>query len=177
MGEKRELNNHYAAIATIWMNTRDEIKHLQDATILYLESDYRKKSKGKIVFGLCEKVQDKNKWAIAADFTITFYKPHMELLSEWQQEIVVYHELLHVNYKGDDKPIGTNPHDIEDFRQVIDMFGPHWDEEDADLLNKDLLAEVSRRASWLEESEIMKGEGKDEQDAKDEKARLQRIKG
>ena len=177
MAEKREISNHYTAMATAWINNREELCHLKDATIVYLESDHRKKSKRRKVFGLCEKVQDKNKWAIPADFTITFYKPHMELLSEWQQEIVVYHELLHVNYKGDDKPIGTNPHDIEDFRQVIDMFGPHWDEEDADLLNKDLLADIERRAAWLEESEIMKGEGKDEQDAKDEKARLQRIKG
>lgn len=73
--------------------------------------------------------------------------------------------------------LNRNPHDMEDFRKVIDMFGAHWDEEDADLINKDLLADIERRAAWLEESEIMKGEGKDEQDAKDEKARLQRIKG
>lgn len=160
MAEKREISNRYTVIAAAWINNRDELKHLKAASIIILESEHQKKSKHKKVFGLCEKVQDKNKWAIPADFTITFYKPHMETLSIWQQEIVVYHELLHVGYYGKDEPMRTVPHDIEDFRRVIDMFGSHWDEEDADLLNKDLLDEISRKALWLEESGIMKGEGK-----------------
>ena len=157
MAEKREISNHYTAMATAWINNREELRHLKNATIVYLESDYRKKSKGKILCGLCEKVQDKNKWAIPADFTITFYKPHMEVLTEWQQEIMVYHELLHVGYKGEDEPMSTVPHDIEDFRMVIDMFGPHWDEEDAELLNAALLVEIDRRTTWLEESGVLKG--------------------
>lgn len=157
MAEKRKISNHYTAMATAWINNREELRHLKDASIIYLESEHQKKSRHKKVFGLCEKVQDKNKWAIPADFTITFYKPHMELLSEWQQEIVVYHELLHVGFSGEDEPMSTVPHDMEDFRKVIDMFGAHWDEADADLLNKDLLDEIDRRTAWLEESGVLKG--------------------
>ena len=37
------------------------------------------------------------------------------------------------------------------------MFGAHWDEADADLLNKDLLDEIDRRTTWLEESGVLKG--------------------
>ena len=70
---------------------------------------------------------------------------------------MVYHELLHVGYKGEDEPMSTVPHDMEDFRKVIDMFGAHWDEADADLLNKDLLDEIDRRTTWLEESGVLKG--------------------
>jgi hypothetical protein len=157
VAEERKVSEHYAAIAKAWIDSRDEFEHLKDASIIYLESDHRKKSKRKKVFGLCEKVQDKNKWAIPADFTITFYRPHMEKLSEWQQEIVVYHELLHVGFYGEDEPMQTIPHDMEDFRQVIDMFGSHWDEDGADLLNTALLIEISEDASYLEESENSKG--------------------
>lgn len=157
MAEKREISEHYTAIAQAWIASCEEFKHLKDATIIYLESEHQKKSKRRKVFGLCEKVQDKNKWAIPADFTITFYKPHMELLSEWQQEIVVYHELLHVGFNGEDEPMSIVPHDIEDFRKVIDMFGPHWDEKDAEVLNSVLLEEISQKAAWREKVLIEEG--------------------
>lgn len=157
MAEKREISEHYTAIAQAWIDNCEEFKHLKDATIIYLESEHQKKSRRRKVFGLCEKVQDKNKWAIPADFTITFYKPHMELLSEWQQEIVVYHELLHVGFNGEDEPMSIVPHDIEDFRKVIDMFGSHWDEKDAEVLNSVLLEEISQKAAWREKVLIEEG--------------------
>lgn len=150
MAENREISTHYTAIAQAWIDNCEEFKHLKDATIIYLESNHQKKSKHRRVFGLCEKVQDKNKWAIPADFTITFYKPHMEMLAEWQQEIVVYHELLHVGFEGEDKPMSTVPHDIEDFRKVMDMFGAHWDEEGAEILQADLLADIAEKSAWRE---------------------------
>ena len=157
MAEKRKISEHYTAIAQAWIDNCEEFKHLKDATIIYLESEHQKKSRRREVFGLCEKVQDKNKWAIPADFTITFYKPHMELLSEWQQEIVVYHELLHVGFNGEDEPMSIVPHDIEDFRKVIDMFGSHWDEKDAEVLNSVLLEEISQKAAWREKVLIEEG--------------------
>ena len=157
MAEKREISEHYTAIAQAWIDNCEEFKYLKDATIIYLESEHQKKSRRREVFGLCEKVQDKNKWAIPADFTITFYKPHMELLSEWQQEIVVYHELLHVGFNGEDEPMSIVPHDIEDFRKVIDMFGSHWDEKDAEVLNSVLLEEISQKAAWREKVLIEEG--------------------
>ena len=152
MAEKREISKHYTAIASAWIDNYEEFAHLRGATIIFLESNHQKKSRRRRVFGLCEKVQDKNKWAIPADFTITFYKPHMELLSEWQQEIVVYHELLHVGFNGEDEPMSIVPHDIEDFRKVIDMFGSHWDEKDAEVLNSVLLEEISQKAAWREKA-------------------------
>lgn len=157
MAEKREISKHYTAIASAWIDNYEEFAHLRGATIIFLESNHQKKSRRRRVFGLCEKVQDKNKWAIPADFTITFYKPHMELLSEWQQEIVVYHELLHVGFNGEDEPMSIVPHDIEDFRKVIDMFGSHWDEKDAEVLNSVLLEEISQKAAWREKVLIEKG--------------------
>ena len=157
MAEKREISKHYTAIASAWIDNYEEFAHLRGATIIFLESNHQKKSRRRRVFGLCEKVQDKNKWAIPADFTITFYKPHMELLSEWQQEIVVYHELLHVGFNGEDEPMSIVPHDIEDFRKVIDMFGSHWDEKDAEVLNSVLLEEISQKAAWREKVLIEEG--------------------
>lgn len=150
MAEKREISKHYTAIASAWIDNYEEFAHLRGATIIFLESNHQKKSKRRKVFGLCEKVQEKNKWAIPADFTITFYKPHMELLQEWQQAVVVYHELLHVGYEGEDEPMSTIPHDIEDFRKVIDMFGSHWDEKDAKPLRPELLEDIAYKAAWRE---------------------------
>ena len=70
---------------------------------------------------------------------------------------MVYHELLHVGFSGEDEPMSIVPHDIEDFRKVIDMFGPHWDEKDAEVLNSVLLEEISQKAAWREKVLIEEG--------------------
>ena len=70
---------------------------------------------------------------------------------------MVYHELLHVGFNGEDEPMSIVPHDIEDFRKVIDMFGSHWDEKDAEVLNSVLLEEISQKAAWREKLLIEEG--------------------
>ena len=72
------------------------------ATIVYLGSDYAKTSKGKAVCGECEKVADKNKWAIPADFTITVFEPNTADFTEEQMRILLFHELLHGGIEFED---------------------------------------------------------------------------
>lgn len=156
MSEKREPSEKYASIAAAWIRT-EHFEKLKSCTIIYLESEYEKKSKGKIIFGTCERVSSKNQWAIPADFTITFYRPHMALLTPEQQAAVVFHELMHVGYEGENEPMKTIPHDIEDFKKVIDMFGSHWNEKDQlHLPNEDLLRGILEEAEQI----MITGEGK-----------------
>lgn len=44
MAEKREISNHYTAMAIAWINNREELRHLKGATIIYLESSHQKRA-------------------------------------------------------------------------------------------------------------------------------------
>lgn len=130
--DHREIRKEYAEIAAeIIKEDQDIFRDIinSEATIIYLGSDYAKTSKGKTVFGECEKVADKNKWAIPCDFTITVYEPNCVGMTRDQLKILLFHELLHVGIKYDND--GTEkyyirPHDYEDFKIVIDRYGTDW---------------------------------------------------
>ena len=99
------------------------------ATIIYLGSDNPKTAKGKTVCAEAEKVQDKNKWAIPADFTITVFEPNTVGFTEEQMRILLLHELLHIGIdfteNGEEK-YSIKPHDYEDFKVIIDRYGTDW---------------------------------------------------
>jgi len=130
--EHRTMSEEYSEIAAKLIHDEillTDIRH-SDATIVYLSSDKEKKSKGKAVCGECEKIPDKYKWAIPADFTITIYEPNVVAFTEEQMKILIFHELLHVGieYRNDgSEAYSIRPHDIEDFRTIIDRFGLDWD--------------------------------------------------
>lgn len=102
----------------------EELEYLRQPpiTIIYLESTHKKKSKGKLTLGQCEKVQEKNKWGIPADFTITIFEPNVEGMTEEQLKILMIHELLHIDrdYQS------IRPHDLEDFRYIVNNYGVDW---------------------------------------------------
>ena len=88
----------------------------------------KEKENGKIIFGQCEKIPDKYKWAIPSDFTIVIFEPNVERFTEEQIRILLLHELLHIGIKkdGNEETYFVNPHDIEDFKYIIDRFGIDW---------------------------------------------------
>lgn len=97
--------------------------------IKYLQSDVAKKSGPKTVFGDCEKIPNKYKWAIPADFAITVYMPNCEHMSDEQLEMLIFHELLHigVEFKANgNEEYRIIPHDLEDFKVVIEKYGTDW---------------------------------------------------
>lgn len=129
--DNRHINNEYAEIATDLIRNEYSLLHLLEsrAKIIYLSSDYAKTSKGKLVFGQCEKVADKYKWGIPADFTITVFEPNVQKFTEDQIRILLHHELLHVGI--DKKADGSESysivdHDIEDFKLILDKYGTDW---------------------------------------------------
>lgn len=129
--DNRHINIDYAEIATNLINTEPSLRSILDssAKIVFLSSDYAKTSKGKLVFGQCEKVADKYKWGISADFMITVFEPNVEKFTEDQVRILLHHELLHVGI--DKKADGSESysivdHDIEDFKLILDKYGTGW---------------------------------------------------
>lgn len=129
--DNRHINIEYAVIAKNLIEKEPSLQHIMNSnvTIIYLESDYAKTSKGKLVFGQCEKVADKYKWGIPADFTITVFEPNVEKFTEDQIRILLHHELLHVGI--DKKADGSESysivdHDIEDFKLILDTYGTDW---------------------------------------------------
>ena len=130
--DKREISEEYAKIAEKVIKAEKSLQIIRDsqATIVYLTSESEKKAKGKKVCAECEKVPDKYKWSIPADFTITVFLPNVEGFSEDQKYILMFHELLHVGIEANSdgsETYSTVPHNYEDFKEIIDRFGTDWD--------------------------------------------------
>ena len=129
--DNREISDEYAEIGAEVIETEESLIDIRNshATIIYLTSEQEKKAKGKRVCAECEKVPDKYKWSIPADFTITVFLPNVEGFSEEQKRILMFHELKHVgivfNSDGSES-YNTVPHDYEDFKEIIDRYGTDW---------------------------------------------------
>ena len=123
----RHISEEYAEIGAALIATMDELSDLRagDVSIVYLGSEAKKTSKGKTVFGVCEKVADKYKWGIPCDFTITIFEPNVEGFTEEQLQILIFHELLHIGVTEDGSHY-IRPHDLEDFKAIIDRYGTGW---------------------------------------------------
>lgn len=105
-----------------------DIKNSQ-ATIVYLTSEHAKTDKGRKVCAQCEKVPEKYKWSIPADYTITVFLPNVEGFTDEQKKILILHELMHIDITFDDnnsESYAIKGHDFEDFKEIIDRFGTEW---------------------------------------------------
>lgn len=135
--DNRMINEHYAEIGMDLIQSEEELVDIANsqATIIYLSSEYKKVASGKKVLGQCEKVADKYKWGIPCDFTITVFEPNVEGMSVEQLRMLIFHELLHVGieYNADGtETYSIRPHDLEDFKLIIDRFGTDWSKVDED---------------------------------------------
>ena len=131
MAETRWKNEDYERIAKELIDTEPKLAYIKNSnvSIIYLSSNCAKPHNGGRVLGQCERVQDKYRWAINADFTITLFEPNIEGRTEEIIKRVLYHELLHVGIEKDrtGKVIySVNPHDCEDFRDCIERWGVDW---------------------------------------------------
>ena len=129
--DNRIIREEYAEMAAKIIEEEPLLTDIANskATIVYLGSDNPKTGKGKTIYAEAEKVQDKNKWAIPADFTITVFEPNTVGFTEDQMRILLFHELLHVGIEftenGEEK-YSIRPHDYEDFKIIIDRYGTEW---------------------------------------------------
>lgn len=133
--DNRTINEQYAEIGADLIATEDALVDIANsqAQIIYLSSTHKKNGKGQIVHAECERISEKYKWGIPCDFTITVFEPNIEGFTEEQIRILLFHELLHVkiDFKDDgSESYGTYPHDLEDFKLIIDRFGTDWSKVD-----------------------------------------------
>jgi hypothetical protein len=129
--ETREKSTLFEEMAQELINTAPELAYIKNSQvrIIYLVSNQAKKLGSKIVHGECEKIPAKYRWAIPADFSITLFTPNNEHMNDRQLEILLFHELLHVGIEPADngeESYSIVPHDLEDFKVVIDKFGTDW---------------------------------------------------
>lgn len=124
--ENRHLSEEYTELAKELIDTEPRLEHLRNAdiSIAFLGSDLAKKSGGNVVYGQCEKVAQKYKWIIPFDFTITIYEPNLQYRSEEALKVLLLHELMHVGIDGDS--FYCVPHDLEDFKYIVDKYGTDW---------------------------------------------------
>lgn len=134
--DKRTINEKYAEIGAELIATEDALVDIanSNATIIYLSSEHKKASGGKIIHAECEKVSEKYKWGIPCDFTVTVFEPNIEGFTDDQLRILIFHELLHIGieFKDGRESYSIRPHDLEDFKLIIDRFGTGWSEKDGD---------------------------------------------
>lgn len=119
----QELIEHFEEFAPI----RDS-----GASIAFMASTKRKTSKGRKVYADCKRVKgDIEEKFVPHDYIITVYDPNSRSFNERQLKILLWHELKHIDieYKGNAWVMQTKPHDLEDFRDLIDAVGPNWDQK------------------------------------------------
>lgn len=129
--DTRRINEEYSKIAKELIETEDALMNIRNSNvqIIFLSSEHEKRTKTKIIYGQCERVQEKNKWAIPAEFTITIFEPNVIDFTDEQIRILLFHELLHVGieFKDGFETYSIIPHDLEDFKLIIDRFGTDWE--------------------------------------------------
>lgn len=112
-------------IAEALIDRADSLYHIveHDYSIGYFYADIERKRNGRMVLGECIKPSGLLTYYCDYDFIITIYEPNIEylLFDEAQIEILLHHELLHIDYDGDLKG-----HDIEEHGEILDTYGMYW---------------------------------------------------
>ncbi|WP_407399587.1 putative metallopeptidase [Treponema sp.] len=113
-------------LAQICFDKFADVREAADAVIAFIWSEKPKMSKGKVVFADTTKVEERVRFLSRIDFIITFYRPACADLTGDQMEILMHHELMHVGFNSEDGKTKIIPHDIEDFRAILEAHGMDW---------------------------------------------------
>lgn len=134
-----ERSKEYKKLGEELIKKVPELQFIKEGKIkiAWLESTQKKNKHGGIVYADCRKLDEWMQVFAPYDFVITVYADNCMGLTENQMLIVLWHELLHIGIDcGTLDPIYiVNPHDVEDFRSIIDKFGIDWSEPGAEPPN------------------------------------------
>ncbi len=130
MKETAEVSIRYADLAEKIIAEHHDLQWIPKIGVKvgFLESDRQKKKSGRFVLGECILVKDLYRCFIPYDFLIVIYAPNVIGMTKEQMKILLYHEMLHIGISddGEDLKYVVNPHDVEEFRTIIDKYGIDW---------------------------------------------------
>lgn len=128
--DERKVSEHYRELAQQLIENEPLLSYIaeSDVSVVYLISQKERKSQGRTVYAECEKIPQKYSWAIPYDFSVTVFAPNVERMNDKQVQILLLHELLHVGIErdGNEETYRIIPHDVEDFRVILDRYGLDW---------------------------------------------------
>lgn len=102
---------------------------LRNCNIKLLFYDKPRKRSGKLILATAEAVSAKYNYLTNIDFIISIYGAVWEVIADQEKRALVDHELNHcfIGENKDGEPVYTIlPHDVEDFRVIIDRYGADW---------------------------------------------------
>lgn len=127
------LRPEYAEIGEKCIRKYPELINLRDnlCSIAYLGSSKKKTARGRLTYAECHKIPDKYKWMSekAYDFMITVYEKNCAGMNDEQMEILIWHELMHIEVTElEDGTVayGIKDHDVQDFRAILELYGVDW---------------------------------------------------
>lgn len=126
----------YREIGKRLIRTLPEFEELKvmGPRIAYLRSSKEKVRNRRTVFAECCKPDEKYEWCCPYDFFIIVYGPNVEKFNDGQMETLIRHELHHagIEYTDTGPSYYIRPHDIEEFRVIIDECGLDWSDTDGE---------------------------------------------
>lgn len=124
------LSDEFTALVEDVIRTERSLRWILSADIAigFMVSDKEKKKNGRLVLGDCQLVKEPWTAFCPFDFLITIYLSNTIGLSEEQLRILMLHELLHVGVdeKNGEPVYKIVPHDVEEFREIINRYGIDW---------------------------------------------------
>lgn len=143
-----EKSERAEATAAELIERLPQLTYIKDANpkIAYFESPKRKTSGGHVIHADCEKVKPKMKNFTDCDYMITVYINNILDFTEEQYEVLIFHELLHIDctrYSDGELVAKVKKHDVNEFDVIAENFGNHWSLNGADCPSiYDVLLEV-----------------------------------
>lgn len=131
MTQNYAIDDSYRKIAGKVIEEHEDLHWIRSngVRIAYIRSSKQKATRGKLTYAECMKVKEIFQLYAEYDFFIVIYAPNVFGLDEEQMEILLYHELLHIGADEDKEGnlvYKVNPHDIEDFKVILERYGIGW---------------------------------------------------
>lgn len=125
------ISNDYAKMAEpIIKEKRADILEAGISVGFIISTKEKKHGRIKRVLAECKKVQELESLYCPHDFLIIIYDLNCEGLSDEQIKILIWHELEHIGIDPENGEFYVKPHDVEEFDDIINAHGLHWQEVD-----------------------------------------------
>lgn len=127
-----EIYEPYEKLGYTVMSREPSLRWLlnADVRIAFLRCFKIKRSSDREVLGECIKVAELYKPFCPYDFLIVIHAESVAEMSDRQLYALMHHELLHVGVREKDgEPVySIIPHDVEDFFEILNSYGLHWND-------------------------------------------------